>query len=162
MHKEDYKLVQLNSGATGEILWSQGQSTTNEARTKTQGNQFKLINVTGTFTTNTADTLSVLNLVDADVTETPNIYPLTVTVQGLQDFEGEKIEDTNGAYGDTTGGFDGAPVTTTLEFANASEANSTVDDGAPGTTGLVVISISKLKEYVQLKILLTGEISRSR
>ena len=129
-----YKLVQLNSGATGEILWSQGQSTTNEARTKTQGNQFKLINVTGTFTTNTADTLSVLNLVNADVTETPNIYPLTVTVQGLQDFEGEKIEDTNGAYGDTTGGFDGAPVTTTLEFANASEANSTVDDGAPGTT----------------------------
>jgi hypothetical protein len=129
-----YKLVQLNSGATGEILWSQGQSTTNEARTKTQGNQFKLINVTGTFTTNTADTLSVLNLVDADATETPNIYPLSVTVQGLQDFEGEKIEDTNGAYGDTTGGFDGAPVTTTLEFANASEANSTVDDGAPGTT----------------------------
>ena len=129
-----YKLVQLNSGATGEILWSQGQSSTNESRSKTDGNEFKLINVTGVFTTNTADTLSVLNLVNADATETASIYPLSVTVQGLQDFEGEKIEDTNGAYGDTTGGFDGAPVTTTLEFANASEANSTVDDGAPGTT----------------------------
>ena len=128
-----YKLVQLNSGATGEILWSQGQSTTNESRSKTQGNQFKLINVTGTFTTNTADTLSVLNLVNADATETASIYPLAVTVQGLQDFDNEKIEDTNGAYGDTTGGFDGAPVTTTLEFANASEANSTANDGAPGT-----------------------------
>ena len=128
-----FTIEQLNSGATGEILWSQDSTSTASANPKTNGNQFKLINVTGTFTNNTADTLTIKNLVDADVTSTPGIYPLSVTIQGLQDFENELIENTDGANGQTTGGFDGAIVTTTLEFANASEASNTVDDGDPGS-----------------------------
>jgi hypothetical protein len=136
-----FKVEQLNSGAEGEIIWPQDATTTFGAALKTNANQLKLINVTGTFTNNVADTLTIKNLLDVDVTSTPSIYPLSVTTQGIQDFENEKIENTNGAYGQTTGGFDGAIVTTTLEFANASEANNTVDDGDPGTTGRSDINI---------------------
>ena len=152
-----FTIEQLNSGATGEILWSQDSTSTASANTKTNGNQFKLINVTGTFTNNVADTLTIKNLVDADVTSTPGIYPLSVTTQGLQDFENELIENTNGANGQTTGGFDGAIVTTTLEFANASEASNTVDDGDPGsiTRSDVNIEVERVRATQNA---ITGEI----
>ena len=126
-----FKITQLNTGAEGEVLWPQGA--TSGGSVKTDSNKIILINVTGTFSTNAADVLTVLDATDTDVTETPNIYPLQVLVSSVTDFESETLENTNGAEGVTTGGFDGAPVDTTLEFANASESNNEVDHGLPGT-----------------------------
>ena len=127
-----FKITQANTGAEGEVLWPQGS--VSGGRVKTDNNQIILINVTGTFSTNSADTLTVTDLTDADVTETAGVYPLNVVIPSVPDFESETLENTDGREGVTTGGFDGAPVDTTLEFANASEANDLTDHGAPGTT----------------------------
>ena len=117
-----YYIRQANSGARGYVLFEQDQSSTNDAILKTQSNEVQLIEVTGTFTTNSADTLILEPLVGADVTT--SIYLDNVVVETVRDFENEKIENSNGAYGQTTGGTDGAPVTTMLEFANATEQNA--------------------------------------
>ena len=125
-----YFVRQLNSGARGYVIWSQDQSSTNDAILKTQGNEVQLIEVTGTFTTNAADVLILEPLVGADVTTT--VYPTNVVTETVRDFENEKIEDSSGAYGQTTGGSDGAPVTTMLEFANASEQDDEYTVEEPG------------------------------
>jgi hypothetical protein len=118
---------QANTGASGYVLWSQSQSSTNDAILKTQGNEVQLITVSGTFSTNAADVLTLEPQVGADVVTT--VYLSNVVVETVRDFESEKIENSTGMYGQTTGGSDGAPVTTMLEFANASEQNT----GDPGT-----------------------------
>jgi hypothetical protein len=157
-----WKVQQVRSGAViaeGEIIWAQSSTSTNDSNTKTQGNEIQVINVTGTFTFGDSnDTLVIRNALDADVTSTAGIYPLNILIRNVNDFENEKIENTNGAYGDTTGGFDGAPVTTTLEFANASEANSTADDGDPGTTGRSDVNIS-VERVRGTQNAITGEIT---
>jgi hypothetical protein len=130
-----FTVVQSGTGATGEILWPQGSLS--GGGVKTDGNKMILINVSGTFSENNpAQTLSIFNTasVPVDVTETSGIYPLSVLVPSVSDFENETLENGDGDEGTTTGGFDGAPVDTTLEFANASEANREVDHGLPGTT----------------------------
>ena len=118
-----YYIRQANSGARGYVLFEQDQSSTNDAILKTQGNEVQLIEVSGTFTTNSADTL-ILEPVSGAADVTTSIYLDVVTVETVRDFENEKIENSNGAYGQTTGGTDGAPVTTMLEFANATEQNA--------------------------------------
>ncbi len=127
-----FTVTQSGTGATGEILWEQDQSTTNENRQVTQGNEIRLINTTGTFVAgNSANVLTITDLFGTAVSTT--VYPLSITIPTVSDFSNEKIENTDGAYGNTTGGFDGAVVTTTLEFANASESNLS-GDGVPGST----------------------------
>ena len=125
-----YFVRQANTGARGYVLWSQDQSSTNDAILKTQGNEVQLIEVTGTFSTNVADVLTLEPLVGADVVTT--VYPTNIVIETVRDFESEKIEDSAGAYGQTTGGSDGAPVTTMLEFANASEQDDEYTSEDPG------------------------------
>jgi hypothetical protein len=125
-----YYIRQANTGARGYVLWSQDQSSTNDAIVKTQGNEVQLIEVEGTFSTNAADVLTLEPLVGTDVVTT--VYPTNVVVETVRDFENEKIENSDGAYGQTTGGSDGAPVTTMLEFANASEQDDEYTAADPG------------------------------
>jgi len=128
-----YTVTQENTGASGEVLWAQG-SVGGNGDSKTDGNKIILINVSGTFSTNAADTLNVTDLSLTPITTPSTVYPINVSTPAITDFENERLENPNGDWGQTTGGFDGADVTTTLEFANASEANDTNDHGAPGTT----------------------------
>jgi hypothetical protein len=125
-----YYIRQANTGARGYVIWSQDQSSTNDAILKTQGNEVQLIEVSGTFSTNVADVLTLEPLVGADVVTT--VYPTNVVVETVRDFESEKIENSAGSYGQTTGGSDGAPVTTMLEFANASEQDDEYTSEEPG------------------------------
>ena len=125
-----YYIRQANTGARGYVLWSQDQSSTNDAILKTQGNEVQLIEVSGSFSTNAADVLTLEPLVGADVVTT--VYPTNIVTETVRDFESEKIENSDGAYGQTTGGSDGAPVTTMLEFANASEQDDEYTSEAPG------------------------------
>lgn len=124
------RIRQANTGAIGTVLWPQGSSS-GAPGTKTESLQIILHSVTGTFSTNPADTLTVI-AVNGD--ETPSARWLTGTSNlTVVDFENERIENTDGTFRQTTGGFDGAEVTTQIEFANASEANDLSEHGAPGT-----------------------------
>ena len=120
---------QANTGAIGIILWPQNSSD-GQGDSKTDALEIILHSVTGSFSTDAADTLTLI-AVDGSETATSN-FVTSVNSPSVVDFENERIENTDGVNRQTTGGFDGADVTTQLEFANASEANDSGEHGAPG------------------------------
>lgn len=124
-------VTQANTGATGIVLWAENQLSGNGTR-KTDTNQIILYNVTGVFNTTAGNTLSFFNPVST-TTRNTSLFVNTVSVPSVVDFENERVENANRDWRQTTGGFPGAAVSTTLEFANASEANNAVTHGQPGT-----------------------------
>ena len=132
-------ILRQASGAYGEVIWPQGSSTTNDNRQKTQDNEIQVINRNPNKQFVVGEALIVEDLFGNLTTST--VSPLSANDLSVSDFSNEKIENSGGDWSNTTGGFDGAPVTTTLEFANASEANKT-EDGDPGTASRSDINIS--------------------
>ena len=145
---------------TAKVLWPQSSTSYDGGTNKTGSQEIIVYDVQGgTFTDDIpTDVLTVTDSGTGTVTAT-TVYPQTVgsdpgvenlfTAQGsIQDFENEIIEDRNGVDKQTTSGVDGAPVTTMLEVANASERL----DGAPGddTRSDINVTVRRLENKVDI------------
>ena len=126
-------VIQANTNAQGIVLWAPGQTDGSGNTTKTESTQIIVHTVEGTFSQgNASDTLSFYSPT-ADSTESTAFYINTVVEPAVVDFEQERIENTARDFRQTTGGFPGAPVSTTPEFGNAVEANDPALHDEPGT-----------------------------
>ena len=126
------RLRQAATGAEGTILWPTGATAGNGSPKTIEPREIVLHSVTGTFSTNPAQPLTLI-AVDGTPTVTTRTV-VSVASPSVIDFENERIENTDGVNRQTTGGSDSAIVRTKLEFANAVEAKDVSLHGAPGTT----------------------------
>jgi hypothetical protein len=126
------RLRQPATGAEGTILWPSGATSGNGGAKTIDPNEIVLHSVTGTFSTNPAQPLTLIAVDNTQTVTTRTV--VSVANPSVIDFENERIENTDGVNRQTTGGSDSATVRTKLEFANAKEAKDLSLHGAPGTT----------------------------
>lgn len=151
------RLRQAATGAEGTILWPMGAISGIGGPKTVDPREIILHSVTGTFSTNSAQPLT---LIAVDSTETVTTRTVvSVASPSVIDFENERIENTDGVNRQTTGGSDSAIVRTKLEFANAKEAKDAVVHGAPGTATRsdVNVIVSRLADKTEINLQLQDQ-----
>jgi len=146
------RLRQAATGAEGTILWPQGSTAGNGNPKTIDAREIILHSVTGNFSTNPAQTLTIIAVDNTQVST--SAFITSVANPSVIDFENERIENTDGVNRQTTGGSDSAEVRTKLEFANAVEAKNPSIHGQPSsdTRSDVNIIVSRFADRAEVNL----------